>query len=125
VTTPEPTGRVRISNPLTTASTHRERSVQQEIDEATSVGEVYMRSLVRSQLRLALAVLMILMLTVGMLPIVFVVFDSISEFRLFGVPLPWLLLGVGVYPYLFGLGWLYVRQAERAEQTFTDLVERP
>ncbi|HZK35487.1 MAG TPA: hypothetical protein VFC57_00830 [Aeromicrobium sp.] len=125
MTTPEPTGRVRISNPLTTASTHRERSVQQEIDEATSVGEVYMRSLVRSQLRLALAVLMILMLTVGMLPIVFVVFDSISEFRLFGVPLPWLLLGVGVYPYLFGLGWLYVRQAERAEQTFTDLVERP
>jgi len=125
VTTPEPTGRVRISNPLTTASTHRERSVQQEIDEATSVGEVYMRSLVRSQLRLALAVLLILVLTVGMLPIVFVVFDSISEFRLFGVPLPWLLLGVGVYPYLFGLGWLYVRQAERAEQTFTDLVERP
>ena len=125
MTTPEPTGRVRISNPLTTASTHRERSVQQEIDEATSVGEVYMRSLVRSQLRLALAVLLILVLTVGMLPIVFVVFDSISEFRLFGVPLPWLLLGVGVYPYLFGLGWLYVRQAERAEQTFTDLVERP
>ena len=125
MTAPEPTGRVRITNPLTTASTHRERSVKQEIDEATSVGEVYMRSLVRSQLRLALAVLIALMLTVGMLPIVFLVFDPIAASHLFGVPLPWLLLGVGVYPYLFVLGWLYVRQAERAEQAFTDLVERP
>ena len=125
MTTPEPTGRVRITNPLTTASTRRERSVEQEIDEATSVGEVYMRSLVRSQLRLALAVLLVLMLTVGMLPIVFLVFEPIAEFRVVGVPLPWLLLGVGVYPYLFVLGWLYVRQAERAEQAFTDLVERP
>jgi len=88
VTAPEPTGRVRITNPLTTASTHRERSVKQEIDEATSVGEVYMRSLVRSQLRLALAVLIALMLTVGMLPIVFLVFDPIAASHLFGVPLP-------------------------------------
>ncbi len=124
---PEPSvaGRVLVTNPLTTAPAHRQRSVEQEIDEATSVGEVYMRSLMRSQLRLALAILLVLLLTVGMLPVVFIVFDSINEFRLLGIPLPWLVLGVGIYPFLFGLGWFYVRQAERAERTFTELVERP
>jgi hypothetical protein len=39
--------------------------------------------------------------------------------------LPWLLLGVLVYPAMLGLGWFYVRQAERNEHDFTDLVDRP
>lgn len=121
----EPPRRVRVTNPLTTASPHRQRSVEQEIDDSTSVGEVYMRSLVRSQLRLAIAVLVMLMLTVGMLPIVFWLVTPLREFAVAGIPLPWLILGAGVYPFLFTLGWLYVRQAERAEQTFSDLVERP
>lgn len=125
MSTPDVPGRVRITHALTSASAHHKRSVAQEIDESTSVGEVYMRSLIRSQLRLALAVTFLLVATVGMLPVVFIVFDSISQFRLFGVPLPWWLLGVGIYPFLFLLGWFYVRRAERAEQTFTDLVERP
>jgi hypothetical protein len=41
-----------------------------------------------------------------------------------GVPLPWLLLGGLVYPALVALGWFYVRQAERVEREFSDLVER-
>lgn len=117
------TARVRISNPLTTASPHLNRSVAQEIDESTSIGEVYMRSLVRSQLRLALLVLFTLLLSLGILPVVFLVFDSVTQFRLLGAPLPWLILGVAVYPYLWVLGWLYTRQAERAERYFTELVE--
>ena len=50
------TGRVRVTNPLTSAPAHIRRSVQQEIDESTGVGEVYMRSLIRSQLMAALTV---------------------------------------------------------------------
>ena len=42
--------------------------------------------------------------------------------RVLGVPLPWLLLGVVVYPFLVLLGWLYVRRAERNERDFADLV---
>lgn len=120
---PTLTERVRITNPLTTASPHLNRSVAQEIDEATSIGEVYMRSLVRSQFRLALLVVFTLLLSLGMLPIVFLLFDSVTQFRILGVPLPWLILGVAVYPYLLLLGWLYTRQAERAERDFTELVE--
>ena len=123
---PEPlTERVRITNPLTTASPHLRRSVQQEIDESTAVGEVYMRSLIRSQLRLALVVLFTLMLSIGIMPIIFVTFDSVTTYRVAGIPLPWWILGLLVYPFLIALGWLYTRQAERAERDFAELVERP
>lgn len=117
------TGRVRITNPLTSAPAHVRRSVRQEIDESTGVGEVYMRSLIRSQLRAALTVGATLMLSIGALPLVFLAFDSVTEFRLWGVPLPWLILGVAVYPGLFALGWVYVRQVERAERDFAELVD--
>lgn len=116
-------GRVRVTNPLTTAPSHVRRSIRQEIDESTGVGEVYMRSLIRSQLRAALTVATTLLLSIGALPLVFLTFDSVTDFTLWGVPLPWLVLGVAVYPGLFVLGWLYVRQAERAERDFADLVE--
>ncbi|MGZ5374007.1 MAG: hypothetical protein ACXWXJ_02775 [Aeromicrobium sp.] len=123
---PEPlTERVRITNPLTTASPHLRRSVQQEIDESTAVGEVYMRSLIRSQLRLALVVVFTLVLSLGILPIVFITFDSVTTYRVAGVPLPWWILGLLVYPFLIVLGWLYTRQADRAERDFAELVERP
>jgi hypothetical protein len=115
------TGRVRITSPLTTASAHVRRTVQQEIDESTGIGEVYIRSLVRSQLRAALTVVTTLMLTLGALPIVFWLLD-LSELTVLGIPLAWIVLGVAVYPGLFLLGWLYVRQADRSERDFAALV---
>jgi hypothetical protein len=42
----------------------------------------------------------------------------------FGVRLPWLLLGVLAYPFLLLVGWVYVRMAERNERDFAELVER-
>ena len=117
------TGRVRVTSPLTTAPAHVRRSVRQEIDESTGVGEVYMRSLIRAQLRAALTVAATLVLSIGALPLLFLAFDSVTEMHLLGVPVPWLILGVLVYPGLFTLGWVYIRQVERAERDFTELVE--
>lgn len=116
-------GRVRVTSPLTSAPAHVRRSVRQEIDESTVIGEIYMRSLIRSQLRAALTVTLTLILSIGALPLVFLAFDTVTEFRVLGVPAPWLILGVAVYPGLFLLGWVYIRQAERAERDFTALVE--
>jgi len=48
-----------------------------------------------------------------------------DDWRVLGVPLPWLLLGVGVYPWLVGVAWWYVRRSERNETAFEDLVNRP
>lgn len=120
---PKHTGRVRITSPLASAPRHVPRSVRQEIDESTGVGEVYMRSLIRSQLRAALTVVTTLLLSIGMLPVVFLTVDASTSTRVLGVPLPWILLGVVVYPFLCVIGWLYVRQAERAEADFSELVE--
>ena len=116
------TGRVRITSPLTTASPHVRRTVQQEIDESTGIGEVYVRSLVRSQLRAALTVITTLILTLGALPIVFWLLKDLRELSLLGIPLPWVVLAVAVYPGLFLLGWLYVRQADKSERDFVALV---
>lgn len=116
------TGRVRITSPLTTASPHVRRTVQQEIDESTGIGEVYVRSLVRSQLRAALTVITTLVLTLGALPVVFWLLEDLRQLSVLGVPLPWVILAVAVYPGLFLLGWLYVRQADKSEREFVALV---
>ena len=81
-----------------------------------------MSSLLGEQLRLAAGVLAALGLTVGVLPLVFHLFPHLSNVRVIGVPVPWLLLGVLVYPWLLVLGWIYVRRAEANERDFTDLV---
>ena len=122
---PPPTyaGRVRVTSPLASASRHVPRSARQEIDESTGVGEVYMRSLIRSQLRAALTVVVTLLLSIGALPVVFLTVDASTTVRLLGIPLPWIVLGVVVYPFLGVIGWLFVRQAERAERDFADLVD--
>lgn len=82
-----------------------------------------MSSLIRSQLRLALMVVLALGGTVGLLPVVFATLPGVRRAHLLGVPLPWLLLGVVVYPVLVALAWTYVRLAERNETAFRDLVD--
>ena len=49
--------------------------------------------------------------------------EGFAEIRVAGVPLPWVILGVGVYPGRLLLGWLYVRRAERTERAFARLVQ--
>ena len=94
-----------------------------DIDAGTRLGGVYMRSLLREQLRLALGVLTVLALTIGLLPLAFYLAPGLSDVRLLGMPLGWLLLGVVVYPVLVVLGWVYVRRAERNERDFAELVQ--
>jgi hypothetical protein len=100
-------------------------SPSSEIDAQTRVGELYMRALVRAQLRLAVGVLLMLAATVVGLPLLFEFVHAASRVHVLVVPLPWVLLGFAVYPCVIGLGWLYVRQAERNERAFADLVDPP
>ncbi|MGH1561321.1 hypothetical protein [Mumia sp. DW29H23] len=116
--------RVRVTSPHTAAHPRRRRTVVQEIDEETAIGEVYMRSLVRSQLRLALIVAVVVAVGIGGLPIVFVL-THLEAVQIGPLPLPWWILGVAVYPVLFLIGWAFVAASERNERAFSDLVERP
>ena len=83
-----------------------------------------MRALLRTQLRLPLGVCLTFAVLLGGLPMLFVVQPSVSEVHVLGLPLPWLVLGVLVYPALIAGAWFYVRAAERNEQDFVELVER-
>ncbi|HEU5159860.1 MAG TPA: hypothetical protein VFU43_22885 [Streptosporangiaceae bacterium] len=98
--------------------------VTRDIDEQTELGAVYVRSLMRVQLRHSLATCAIVAIVVGVLPLVFVLAPGLSAIKALGVPLPWLVLGLGVQPLWIGAAARYVRRAERTERDFTDLVAR-
>ena len=122
--TEHPPERVRVTGPPRRRTPSRRPTPRTgEIDAETELGEIYMGSLLREQLRLAGGVLLTLFLTVGSLPLLFHLAPELSRERVLGMPVPWLLLGVLVYPYLILLGWLYLRLAERNERDFAHLVE--
>ena len=118
--------RDRVTGPPQRAGLRRART--SEIDDQTLLGSVLVRSLIRSQLRLAMLTLLpVLAFALGV-PLAFHLAPGLAEVRLLGVPLSWLVLGALAYLFLFLLGRSYVRRAERNEQDFAELVdiaERP
>ncbi|WP_329493916.1 hypothetical protein [Kitasatospora herbaricolor] len=97
------------------------RPARSEITEQTSLGDVYVRSLMRSQLRAALYALGTLLLLVGTLPLLFAFPTAVGSSP--ADPFLWAVLGVAVYPVMWLIARRYVRRAERNERDFTRLVE--
>jgi hypothetical protein len=121
----EPVRRVRITHPRTEAARRvPTRPPSREIDEQTPLGEVYMSSLIRSQRRLAFAVCVAVGGLLGGIAIAGALVPRYARVHVLGIPLPWLLLAVLVYPVLIGIAALAVRQAERNEKAFIELVRR-
>jgi hypothetical protein len=116
--------RVVVTSPRTAAARRSRRPLTREIDEQTEVGAVYMRSLIRTQLRLSLFVCTVLGCVVGGLPLLFLLVPGLRVMGLLGLPLPWIVLAGLIYPAFVVGAWLYVRQAERNERHFAELVER-
>ncbi|MFD5474549.1 hypothetical protein [Streptomyces sp. NPDC127105] len=86
-----------------------------EIDEQTTLGHTYVRSLMRSQLRAGLTVFAVLVLLMGPLPLVFAAAPDARRLK-------WAVLGFGLYAPLVLLARWYVRRAERNERDFVRLV---
>lgn len=103
-------------------ATDRDRS---DLTEGTPIGEALLKGLVRAQLALALRLAFVVVAGLGTLPWLFVAAPAVGSFRIAGVPLPWLLLGLLSFPFLVGVGALHVRWAERNEQDFTSVIRRP
>ncbi len=118
----QPPPRVRVTGPPRRRASGVRSAGTREIDAETALGEVFMRSLLREQLFLALRVLAALALTLGLLPLAFHLFPALGDVRVGPVPLAWLLLGALTYPWLVLLGWLYIRRSEANERDFADLV---
>jgi hypothetical protein len=114
--------RVRVTSPRTGATARRRVAPTTHIDQRTSLGSVYLGSLLKAQLRLAAGVLGTVLLVVGSLPLLFAAFPRLSRVIVLGVPLPWGVLAFAAYPGFVLAGWVFVRRAERNEASFTALV---
>lgn len=118
----QPPQRVRVTGPDRRTARRAPLPRTREIDAATPVGEIYLGSLLREQLRLAVLVLVVLFGVLGSVPLLFHLWPSLGGHHVLGVPVAWWVLGVLVYPFLLALGWFYVRRAERNEADFAALV---
>ncbi|WP_183100029.1 hypothetical protein [Nocardioides pelophilus] len=115
--------RVRVTGPPRYASGPRSR--RGDVHDQTPLGDVFLRSLLKEQLALAIRVLALIGLTLGLLPIAFHLWPRMADAELIGLPVAWVVLGGLVYPFLLLVGWRYVRSVERNERDFADLVEGP
>ena len=86
---------------------------------------VYVRSLIRAQLRVAIvsAASFALLLAATTAALTFV--PEIRTATLGGIPIVWLVLGAGVYPLVLVVAILFVRAADRNEKRYRSLAEEP
>ncbi|MCC3297104.1 DUF485 domain-containing protein [Arthrobacter sp. zg-Y916] len=115
--------RVRVTAPRAPGAAPAVFPVARELDEQSEVGEVFLSSLIRSQLRLALVVAGGFGLIMVGVPLLLAAVPQLSAVEIFDIPVPWLLLGLGVYPLVIVSGALYVRSANRNEKRFQDLLD--
>lgn len=94
-----------------------------ELQEQTEVGDALVRGLVRAQLGLALRLGALVLGTLMTLACLGGVLPALSTVTIFGVRLDWLILGLLVYPAMYGLGRLYIRLAEQGEGDFMRIVD--
>jgi hypothetical protein len=94
-----------------------------EVQEQTQVGDALVRGLVRAQLGLALRLATVVVCVVAAIPLMSAVFPDWAALTVAGVRLNWLVLGLLVYPLLYGVGRLYVRLAEQAERDFVRVID--
>lgn len=89
----------------------------------SQVDEVYVRSLIRSQLRLAVVVASGFLISLAAFAITLRLIPSLEAVLWLGVPVAWLLLAFGVYPMILLSAWLFVRAAARNESRYLALAE--
>lgn len=95
-----------------------------ESDASSGVDTVYVRSLVRSQLRLAVACAVGFTVLLVCFAVSFVLVPDLGLLLVLGVPVSWLMLGFGVYPMVIGIAVIYVRSSRRNETGYLALSDR-
>ena len=121
---PAKPGRVRVTAPRAGAAASARPTAHVGTDAPTSdISGVYVRSLIRSQLRLGVVMAVGFVAATALFVLAIAFAPVLDETFVAGVPLSWLLLGVGVYPLAITVGGLYVRAATRNEARYRSLTE--
>lgn len=122
--TGDPLRRVRITSPRRDARPRAaRRPATQELAEQTGLGEVYLAALLRAQLRLSVSILLGTGVVVLGLPALFALVPATRSIHVGSIPLPWLAIGVCLYPLVVVAARIYVRQSERIERDFSELMK--
>ena len=116
--TEPPLPRVRITAPRRRGATEpRPLSA----GPASDLERLYVRSLIRSQLRLAITSAVSFVIILAAIPIVLAVWPELAAADLAGIRLSWLLLAVGVFPVAIVVAALAVSGASRNEARYRSL----
>jgi hypothetical protein len=119
--------RVRVTAPRsmtqgrTALPAARSAADAREAAEESDAGQLFVRSLIRSQLRLGLVVALGFLLILFAFPLMLGLVPGLADSTIAGLPFDWVLLGVGIYPVIGLSAWLYVRSAARNEARYRDL----
>ena len=100
----------------------RSAAASREAAEESAAGQVFVRSLIRSQLRLGVVVAAGFLLILVAFPLMLGLVPGLAESTIMGLPFDWVLLGAGIYPVVGLSAWLYIRTAARNESRYRDLV---
>ncbi|MDI3212017.1 hypothetical protein [Arthrobacter sp. AL12] len=120
--------RVRVTAPRTilpgsgALPAVRSAADSRDAAEESDAGQVFVRSLIRSQLRLAVVVAAGFLLILVAFPLMLGLVPGLAESTIVGLPFNWVLLGAGIYPVIGLSAWLYIRTAARNEARYRDLV---
>jgi len=122
---PGPPARVRVTAPRPGSPAASARPTPHHGTEAptSDIAGVYVRSLIRSQLRLGIVVAVGFVLATAVFVLAITLVPQLDTTFVLGVPLSWLLLGVGVYPLAITVGGIYVGAASRNEARYRSLTE--
>jgi hypothetical protein len=93
-----------------------------DLDEESPVNDVALRSLMRAQLRLSLTHIAALAILLIAVPLVLANVDWFADHRISGVPLVWIVLGVGLFPALILIARSYVKRVEALENRTRSLL---
>ena len=105
----------------TTLPTARSAADSRDAAEESDAGQLFVRSLIRTQLRLGIVVAAGFLLILIAFPLMLGLVPGLAESTIAGLPFDWVLLGVGIYPVVGLSAWLYVRTANRNEARYRDL----
>jgi plasmid stabilization system protein ParE len=84
----------------------------------TSVGETLARELLWVQLWLSIRLMLLTVTVLAGIPLLFLLAPSLGTATIVGFRLPWVLLGLALYPFFVAVAWFYNRSADRIERAF-------
>ncbi len=86
--------------------------------------ELFLHSLMRRQLRLSVFCAAAFLLVLLGLPLVNYFWPELMAVRVFGFTLTWLILGIGFFPAVWLIAWIFIRRSIALEEAEVSEVQR-